>query len=78
MKPIVVRHHAVTRARQRWNLTGTDEEIADQLTSILEQATQVTTSRGALEYETGNKRLRCANAKDRLEIITVYVRGEYS
>lgn len=78
MKPIMVRHHAIDRARQRWNLTGTDEEIADQITSILEQAKQITTSRGALEFETGNKRLRCANAKDRLEIITVYVRGEHT
>ena len=78
MKPIFVRHHAIDRARQRWNLTGTDEEVANQLETILEQAKQITTSRGALEYETGNKRIRCANAKDRLEIITVYVRGEYS
>lgn len=72
MKIIRVRQHAIDRARERFQATGTDEEIANDLEQILNQAKRTRTTRAAIEYEHGTKRIRTIEKKDYVEIITVF------
>lgn len=71
-KMVLVRDHALERARLRLGFTGSDAEVSDQVIDVFDGSRRAKESRAAVEYKHGEVTLRVFEKRSYYEIVTLF------
>ena len=71
-KMVLVRDHALERARLRLGFTGSDAEVTDQVIDVFDNSRRARECRNAVEYTHGELTFRVFEKRQFIEIVTLF------